>query len=323
MTGLIPRAAMVAACLFLLVSVRAHADLEVTDWTRSPAAGPSARSAPAIVYDSFRDRLVLFGGISAGIRMDDTWEWDGSAWTQVMTRGPRRVGVGLAYDSSRHRVVMFGGDPWSADTWEYDGTNWTPIPTAISPPAREDGVMTYDALRERTVLFGGVGCTGLCNDTWEWDGLNWTELHPTVSPSRRGFSAMTYDSVRQRAVLFGGHTDLRAPLNDTWEWDGGNWTQAQPVQTLIPRFGHVLAFDTLRGVTVMFGGTDGRSEYTYETWEWDGVDWTQPLTTNHPTARTYSGGAFYEGVQPGLVIFGGYDGRDQVADTWIYAIVPG
>ena len=63
---------------------------------------PTARSGHAVAYDAARGRVVLFAGYAAGdARRNDTWEWDGSAWTE---RTPpagsptARSGHAMAYD---------------------------------------------------------------------------------------------------------------------------------------------------------------------------------------------------------------------------------
>lgn len=48
--------------------------------------GPPRRSSFGMSYDSRRSRVVLFGGGTSEGQLDDTWEWDGSAW-QRMTGG--------------------------------------------------------------------------------------------------------------------------------------------------------------------------------------------------------------------------------------------
>jgi len=47
-----------------------------------------------MTFDSKRGRTVLFGGVGAGGALfGDTWEWDGSFWTQMDNIGPApRVG---------------------------------------------------------------------------------------------------------------------------------------------------------------------------------------------------------------------------------------
>jgi hypothetical protein len=87
--------------------------------------------------------------------------------------------------------------------------------------------MTYDSVRQRVVLFGGLGGgSSRLNDTWEWDGQAWTQVADTGPAPRSGY-AMTYDSRRQRVVLFGGLAGTA--LNDTWEWKGLlPWATSRP-----------------------------------------------------------------------------------------------
>lgn len=78
-------------------------------WTQKQDVGPLLRWCPAMVYDSVRGRVVLFGGYG-NTNLGDTWEWDTENWTQVEDIGPPgRWGHGMAYDKARQRVVLFGG----------------------------------------------------------------------------------------------------------------------------------------------------------------------------------------------------------------------
>ena len=150
---------------------------------------------------------------------------------QPTTSPGGRISPGMAYDSARNRVVLFGGHGgnsgggYLSDTWELDGKNWTQIKPTTSPPYRYSHAMTYDAARQRVVLFGGY--THLVpfdlSDTWEWDGKNWTQAKPTTSPSARYSHAMAYDS-RGRTVLFGGYLHSTGYLGDTWEYGLGRVT---------------------------------------------------------------------------------------------------
>jgi len=59
-----------------------------TNWTDiTPATGPlpPARDFYAAAYDIARSRYVLFGGRSTALATDlaDTWEFDGTSWTQL------------------------------------------------------------------------------------------------------------------------------------------------------------------------------------------------------------------------------------------------
>ena len=185
-----------------------------------------------MAYDANRDRVVLFGGAVGGSRLQDTWEWDGAAWTQLTPAipPPARSEHALAFDAGRGRVVMFGGDgPSNAleDTWEWDGTTWTQATPATSPPARLGHTLAYDPIRDRVVLFGGAGTTSgapTFGDTWEWDGTTWTQLTPATAPAPRYHHAMVYFAGRSRMLLFGGTTGFLGTQGDTWEWDGTTWT---------------------------------------------------------------------------------------------------
>src|SRR5439155_1042482 len=47
---------------------------------QSPANSPSLRAGSKIVYDSARSVCVMFGG-SNGLPLAETWEWNGTNWT--------------------------------------------------------------------------------------------------------------------------------------------------------------------------------------------------------------------------------------------------
>src|SRR5262245_11938678 len=97
-------------------------------WTQLPgAAHPLARGDHAGAYDSWRDRLVVFGGRSFvfPVLLGDTLEHDGTTWTTRSTAvaPPARFAHGMAYDVPRARVVLFGGKNAANaalnDTWEW------------------------------------------------------------------------------------------------------------------------------------------------------------------------------------------------------------
>jgi hypothetical protein len=196
---------------------------QIPDWTQvTTASSPSARYDHAMVYDSVRGKVVMFGGLGSGY-LNDTWEYDGVNWTLVTTASSpsARYGIAMSYDSVRGKVVMFGGlgsAGYVNDTWEYDGVNWTQVTTVSSPSARYDHAMVYDSVRGKVVMFGGLG-SGYLNDTWEYDGVNWTLVTTASSPSARRTHAMAYDSVWEKVVMFGGSGGSN--VNDTWEYDGG------------------------------------------------------------------------------------------------------
>ncbi len=249
------------------------------NWTQKfPVTSPPGRSSHATAYDAARQRVVVFGGsIGPGFSgiVADTWEWDGTNWTQKFpaTSPSPRLTAGMAYDEARQQVVLFGGGPGSptgfADTWVWDGTNWTQKFPATSPPARAGSPLAYDTIRGQTVLFGGTadGVT-FFNDTWVWDGTTWTQKFPATSPSPRVHAGMAYDEALQQVVLFGGaNNPITLVLGDTWVWDGVNWTQKFPATSPPGRHLHAMAYDDARTQIALFGGYTG--SFANDTWVWE------------------------------------------------------
>jgi hypothetical protein len=97
---------------------------EVT-WTGD---GPSARTGPAMCYDSKRGGMLTYGGSEGAPSYDVVgrggWLWNGTLWTRVGAEVPQsdpiRGGAGvfneffrynarMAYDESRNVPVLFRG----------------------------------------------------------------------------------------------------------------------------------------------------------------------------------------------------------------------
>lgn len=126
-----------------------------------------------MVYDSARKRIVLFGGQGQFGELADTWEWDGTNWTQIYptTNPGARQGHAMAYDSKLGLTILFGGfsakNKYLADTWAWDGKDWRFIATIGKPAARTDAAMVYDSTRNQLILYGGDN-GGWLRDTWQF-----------------------------------------------------------------------------------------------------------------------------------------------------------
>ena len=270
------------------------------DWSQNTtASSPIARLGQAMVYDSARGKVVMFGGHPVGSSMpvNDTWEYDGSNWTQVTTSGSpiARRNHAMVYDSVRGKVVMFGGDRVSVfpggsspnpinDTWEYDGVNWALITTTTSPASRFWHAMAYDNARGQVVMFGGLNSVGWSSDTWEYDGVNWTQITTANAPAGRYQHAMEFDSVRGKVVLHGGF-DASNELGDTWRYDGVSWTQIATANSPGSRRLHAVAYNGITGKVVMFGSYSMSAAHN-DTWEFEGGS----LTPFQSSATTYGTG---------------------------------
>jgi hypothetical protein len=281
---------------------------------------------------------VLFGGFHDPVFLDDTWEWDGTSWSEaqpalppplpgtkrraVAGRPELRIETALAFDRRRERIVMFGGQARRSldDTWEWDRITWTERLAPVRPSARHGHAMAYDETRGRLVLFGGRENDSSFSlaDTWEWDGRTWELRSPSTVPPAREDHVMTWDAARGRVLLFGGQVcppfDNCSPHGDTWAWDGNDWTQIAgggPAR----RAYSALAFDQNRARAFLFGGL-GLSGSRDDEWEWTGAAWVSRAPLPGPVARNSHALAF-DKRRGRVVLFGGADdGGDVFSDTW-------
>jgi hypothetical protein len=240
-----------------------------TTWTKLlPVSSPDARWTHGMAYDANRKRIVLFGGLSgdqAASALNDTWEWDGSDWSEITTTNapaPRGIHGSIAYDSLHQNIVVRGGGTLPGetlydDTWTYDGTDWTEVAGA-GPSPRVAPALAFDEVSGELVLFGGGTWNPYYADTWTFDGSVWTELTPAPnpSPSLRQSARMIYDSTRSVTLLFGGYDGTL--LNDLWEWNGTAWSLVN-VTPPPPRCCFAFAHDTKRGEAIVFGGPDNQT----------------------------------------------------------------
>jgi hypothetical protein len=199
-------------------------------WAQITPAGftPRARRGHALVYDAARKKTVLYGGI-AGTQvqdyMEDTWTWDGAAWTRVgNAQSPHpepRTGLHMAFDASRGRVVLYGqygnwyvgpigsANSSNGNTWEWDGSGWTLAPEGGGSFSSDDPTslpMGYDTRRGHVVRFDMEG--GRYRKTFivrEWNGTAWSTVSAGAGPSVDIASATqyygSYDPNRGRFVL--------------------------------------------------------------------------------------------------------------------------
>jgi Phage tail protein (Tail_P2_I)/Galactose oxidase, central domain len=89
-----------------------------TTWTNLAQAGPGGRAGHVLVYDAVAaptQQVALYGGTSSyNVNvLSDTWTWNGSTWTQLVTSGSGtptgRQGAVAAYSTAAQSIVLFGG----------------------------------------------------------------------------------------------------------------------------------------------------------------------------------------------------------------------
>lgn len=255
-----------------------------SEWTLVSAdpQGPRWRNFMGAAFDTKRNVLVIHSGLQdTRNRFEDTWEWNGRAWTEFTGPGPGfREGAVMAYDRAREEIVLFGGGnedfEMLGDTWTWDGSQWTQASTS-GPSPRYPSAIVYDAARQKVLLFSGhfVSANDYINynDFWEWDGSAWREIVVEgEKPSARNIAQMVYNPATEDVLLLGGGEEEF--LGDLWSWDGTAWTRID--ESGAPaRSGMSGAYDPVRDRLVVFGGVDrpGGTAIT-DTWEWDGQTWT-------------------------------------------------
>lgn len=228
-------------------------------WTQVDIHGlmPRARSSFSAVYDSLRDRILVFGGFGSDSVFNDVWalSLDGEPrWSPVVTQGvPPPAGrvYSVVLDPNRDRLVVFGGQADYtlnvSDLWELslsDTPTWNPITPVYHPPwPRGGGSAVYDRWNDRMIFFGGWEDVDqpwcfyggyLYDDTWalNFTGTpNWWPFTPAPSPAGRYLATTVLDAGHQRMIIVGGETrDCHSTgvLQDAWacQLDGTpSWSQ--------------------------------------------------------------------------------------------------
>lgn len=165
-----------------------------TDWSQVADASdpgcsttcitsPPPTAASPMTYDATSGQMILFDD-------GETWDWNGSAWTQLFPRtspSPAvRSGAGLTYDPAIGGLVLFGGSATSTDlndVWIWNGVSWSRAHEGSSsaPSPRESSPMAfaYDPAMAKILLFGGFDpYPNRAGDTWV------ATLRRTKTPSR-------------------------------------------------------------------------------------------------------------------------------------------
>jgi hypothetical protein len=332
------------------VGLAANGASQTGVWTLlTPAQSPAPRFNHAMVYDSDRGLVVLFGG--QGYPASDTWTtygdmwtWDGVDWSPVTFQDGQqipqpRAAHSMVYDSGREKVVMFGGvsadNTFLNETWEYDGVQWQPVGQGAAAPApRYGAAVAYDPVRQKTVLFGGWNSSaGLFNDTWEWDGTSWTQV-PATGPQPRDNAALFYDAVRQRVLLYEGVT-YGGVYQDMWEYhpdaNPPAWIQLPIVASQLPTYQYYpyFTYNPDAAVAISFGGCiPGSPTVPFnDMWQWNSATSTWTSVTlppnNAPSPRFDGGfGMVYDSGHHQVFLFGGETQGavhgEPLGDTFVY-----
>jgi len=135
------------------------------------------------VYDSLKDRLVIYGGYDK-----ENKECFGDTWAFYFSPSSHAVG------------------------------KWKQIKTKKShPPKRRRAAAVYDAARNWFIVCGGFGEEGYLNDAWAFDLTYDAWLNLTPGPPPRIDHQAIYDPRSQRMIIYGGDARLSEKFHDVWE----------------------------------------------------------------------------------------------------------
>ncbi|MCA9610058.1 MAG: hypothetical protein KC619_30890 [Myxococcales bacterium] len=256
-------------------------DAGMVDCTGRPSEAPVTRSETGMVYDATRNRLVVYGGNTAAsercdvppsVVVDEMWafHFDCGNWERLSPSGGPGLLVRHAtvLDTMRDRMLVFGGrsssSSYSNAVWAFDlaTDTWSEVATTGDTPAPvAEAIATYDAPRDRLVVFGGdpggfVGSAGMY--ALDLATNAWTQLDATGGPGARLYHAGT--RVGDELVVFGGATGFNPPyFNDTFIFDlsTDTWRELTTTGNPQPRFGmELIADEAGHRVLMAFGHDD-------------------------------------------------------------------
>jgi len=232
-----------------------------------------------------------------------------------------------------HALAVAGQEPRALlATTTGDGA-WTGPLAGAAPPRRYGQSAIYDPVRDRMVVFGGIGESGSLNDVWTLSmggSPTWTDITPAGhGPTSRSSHTAIYDPVRDRMLVFGGWD--KGPTNDVWALSlSGNpsWQRLNPGQGPEARYEHTAIYDPVRDRMVVLGGSVG-SYYEEDVWALNLAG--SPTWQALPEAPTshWLHTAIYDPVRDRMLVFGGYsDGADSALafesdQTWEMSFAAG
>lgn len=268
-------------------------------WTERAVAGPGPRWRAGLAYDYTRERVVLHGGTRIDVidesnlavtRLDDTWEWDGTSWVEVVSTTKPPVIIdenSLAWDGTR--IILFGGlvpntpsPTYTNETWGWDGTDWSLLSTTGPSPRGQHSLFWTGS---DVILMGGTdgsatfeGVTTF-KDIWRWNGTSWSEVDDDADfPLGRYCRGL----IAGEGLGYGAwETYMTTPAGDPTFQTAG-----------------------FCGTYSFYWGGGWPPEDAASMVDWNGTVISPASTSNIPPARGHTAIAYHEAQQQ-IVLFGG------------------
>jgi hypothetical protein len=212
------------------------------EWSRvvnNQQKNPGKRMTHTMVWDSKRERMILFGGNRGEHYLNDTWVYDSKTrvWAQLQTTAnpPARSQHGMVYDPQRDEILLFGGRSFGVkplhDTWALDLSTlkWNLLakPNGTPQPQARDHVqMARDPLSGITVIRGHSLKKGLPDETWHFDqeSRSWIRVKIKVQPKLARHGMFCAVEAAGGLLFLSGESDRK-----TWLYQPSTkaWTQLE------------------------------------------------------------------------------------------------
>lgn len=209
------------------------------EWSRvvnNQEKNPGKRNSHTMVWDSKKERMILFGGNRGEHYLNDTWVYDSKSrvWAQLQTTAnpPGRSQHGMVYEPQRDEILLFGGRSFGSqpqhDTWALDlgRLKWNLLakPNGTPQPQARDHVqMARDPLSGITVLRTHSLGNGLPDETWHFDqeSRSWIRVELEVQPKLSSHGMLCAVEAAGGLLFlsdyyFGGGTWLYQPSTQAW-----------------------------------------------------------------------------------------------------------
>ncbi len=319
-----------------LYAIDADAPGEPTEVTVGGDPLPGLTDA-SIVYDSRRQRVLVFGGDKLDYYAGDlgvtnnVWEItldaipSGRLLTPQGERPLPRKGHAALYDPVRDRMVVYGGSAGADEVWalELSGLlRWVRLdPSGVAPAGRSGHGVLYDPEGDRMIVIGGGnGPTEI--DVLEFaGGETWRILSAGGTPPSLGSSdAAVFDSNRRGVLTFGAGAG-----NETWELllndNSASWVPITVAGTKPgARYWHVAAFDPVADRMMVHGGMLIPGPVLRDAWvlNLSGVPtWQQICPVDPMPSERYLAAFAEDSNRDRLLIFGGWAGLPPAFnDSW-------
>jgi hypothetical protein len=295
-------------------------------WTEiKPEKLPTCVNEAAMVYESRSGKTLVIGGVCSITTpsSDQTWEWDGTNWTEVdVTNDPSRAsGYALAYDSLRNEVIIFGGTTIFAQaprstTMKYSDLVWRFVFTFARPSPRSLASFTSDSKNGNVWMFGGLNefSTSYVDEMWGYRNGVWFPQSSADMPGACAAPMSAYDKDRGVLVVSCGASSVH-------EFDGAVWKTLDPRDDPDGRRFAAMVYDETLKKVVLYGGYDG-ANFRQDTWTWDGTNWVEVRRTRPPNRALMQ--MWYDPLLKKTVIYAGV-GRNNIdqkvtryADMWSF-----